>query len=149
MVNTLINISAYPESIPADAAQEGADLTIRGGPLYESRQVLALVRHDGGQVEPWTKKCVKDLREKFSIDHDGAAELVREAITSGNFRNSSWCRGNKETLWAACDAYVLKREEYIRHAHKYMEIEYYVKFAIHQSGKLLLLISCHNPEDRG
>lgn len=149
MVNTLLSMSAYPEPVPADAGQEGADLSIHGGPLYEPPRVLALVRRDGSQVQPWTKKCVRDLRDKLSLDHDGVAQLVREAVTSGDFRNSSWCRGNNETLWAACDAYVLKREEYIRYAHKYMEIEYYIKFALHRSGKLLLLISCHNPEDRG
>ena len=149
MVNTLKNVSAYPGAVPAGVKEKGADRTILGGPLYEPRQVLALVKADGSQLHLWTKKCVKDLRDKLSLDHEGAAELVRDAVASGSYRNSQWCQGNNEIYWVACDAYVLKREEYIRHAHKTMEIEYYVKFAIHGSGKLLLLISCHNPEDRG
>lgn len=148
MVNTLVNVSEFAGAVPQDITEQGFDRTIPDGPLYEQRQVLALLQSDG-RLEPWTRKCVKDLRDKLSLDHEGAAKLVREAVVSGEFRNSEWCRGNRESFWAACDAYVLKREEYIQYAHKYMEIEYYIKFAINRSGKLLLLISCHNPEDRG
>lgn len=145
MVNNPINSSAYQGMPPVE---KQAERGIPGGPLYEKQQVLGLVETDGNCLSPWTKKCIKDMRDKLCIDNDGAAELVRAAVIQGTYRNSEWCQGNKEHIWAACDAYVLKRFEWNRFAHKDLEIEYYVKFAINRSGKLLLLISCHNPENR-
>ena len=50
--------------------------------------------------------------------------------------------------WAACDAYVLVRTEHLPHLRKDMECEYYIKFAIGKTGTVLLLASCHLPEDR-
>ena len=51
--------------------------------------------------------------------------------------------------WAACDAYQLWHNEWVQAAYKEMCFEYYIKFAIGKSGKLLLLVSCHEPQDRG
>lgn len=148
MVNNPINISAYSELVPDYLREQGADRSIAGGPLYDPRRVLELLQGDGSSIHPWTKKCVKDMRDKLCLDHEGVADLVRDAVTRGRYLNSQWCIGNRDHIWAACDAYVLRREEYIVYAHKFMEIEYYLKFAINKSGKLLLLVSCHNPEDR-
>ena len=147
MVNNQTNLSAFTGPLPA-AEAEKSELQISGGPLYKPGEVLELLRAEGGLV-PWTKKCVKDLRDKLCIDNDGAAALVQEAIVSGRYRNSQWCQGKSSHQWAACDAYILKRDEYIPHARRELTIEYYVKFAIGRSGKVILLISCHNPEDRG
>ncbi|WP_341936548.1 hypothetical protein [Marinimicrobium sp. C2-29] len=148
MVNNPINISAYSEPAPDHLQEYGADRGIAGGPLYDPARVLELLQDDGRSIQPWTRKCVKDMRDKLCLDHEGVAELVREAVTRGRYLNSQWCRGNKDHIWAACDAYVLCRGEYMVYAHKFMEIEYYLKFAINKSGKFLLLVSSHNPEDR-
>ena len=91
---------------------------------------------------PWTKDCKNDL-QKHTLDISDARQLVHEAITSGQYLNSQWCVQKPTGPWAACDGYRLFRDEWIEYAHKYMRIEYYIKFAIGKTGKLLLLVSCH------
>lgn len=148
MVNNLKNISCYDGLLPADIASEGADRHIAGGPLYTVDQVQAVLGGGGSKLLPWTGKCRRDLQDKLSMDLDDAAELVRQAIQRGRFKGAEWCCGKAKHLWAACDAYVLTRSEWNRHAHRDLEVEYYVKFSVKASGDLLLLISCHNPEQR-
>lgn len=145
MVNHPLNLSAYAGEPPASAT---ASRRLSDGPLYEPAQVLGLVARDGSQLRPWTKKCITDIRDKLHLDHDGVAELVRDAINLGKYRNSEWCQGNKEHVWVACDAYAVKRKEWNPNAHKEFLFEYFVKFAIDRNGKLLLLISCHLAEER-
>ncbi len=145
MVNARLNLSAHAGEPPSSAE---ANHAIPGGPLYVVADVLTLVACDGSQLTPWTKKCIKDMRDKLNIDHDGAAKLVRDVITGGKYRNSEWCQGKTDYVWAACDAYAFKRKEWNQNAHKEFEVEYFVKFAIGCNGKLLLLVSCHLAEDR-
>ena len=38
--------------------------------------------------------------------------------------------------------------EWIEAAYKSFEVEYYVKFAVGKSGHVLLIVSCHLPENR-
>ncbi|PLY15334.1 MAG: hypothetical protein C0631_07640 [Sedimenticola sp.] len=70
------------------------------------------------------------------------------AVQSGRFRGAEWCVQHPNGPWAACDAYSFVRREWLAHAHREMSMEYYIKFAIAKTGKLLLVVSCHPPEDR-
>lgn len=69
--------------------------------------------------------------------------LGKLLITQGQYVNSQWCVQKPTGPWAACDGYRLFRDEWVEYAHKEMRYEYYVKFAIGKTGKLLLLVSCH------
>jgi hypothetical protein len=93
----------------------------------------------------WTRDAVKDVRDKLELDMNDLIELLR-LISTGKaaYLKSEWCVQKPTGPWAACDSYRIQREEWIKHANKYMSIEYYVKFAIGKTGKLLLIISCHN-----
>lgn len=129
---------------------EGTCLKISNGPLYPAEEVLALLTSLESQaqaIRAWTTKCAQDM-QKWGIDADGACELIKQALRIGHFLGSEWCIQRPDGPWAACDAYSLVRREWIQHAYRELNVEYYTKFAIAKSGKILLVISCHPSEDR-
>ncbi len=144
MVNNIKNLSRYDGAPPAT----WEDRVIDGGPLYPIEEVLRALELGESALVPWTRKCSDDLM-RLALEIDDAVELVREALGSGRYRNSEWCVQSPSGPWAACDAYELRRREWIDAAHKHMVFECYVKFAIGRTGKVLLLVSCHTSEDRG
>ncbi|MET0008713.1 MAG: hypothetical protein ABW124_05350 [Candidatus Thiodiazotropha sp. 6PLUC9] len=138
-------VSRFTGDLPLD---EEACRKIAGGPLYPADEVLALLAGSGAQaVQAWTRKCTADM-QKWSLDTDDLYELMEIAVRSGRFRGAVWCVQRPNGPWAACDAYSLVRREWIAYARKEMDMEYYIKFAIAKTGKLLLVVSCHPPEDR-
>ncbi|WP_291820171.1 hypothetical protein [Marinobacter sp.] len=113
---------------------------------------LYLYCNRGGPIEPearaWTRKCKDDL-QKYTLDAADTVELLTEALQHGRYRDLEWCEQRPTGPRAACDAYTLARKEWIPYAHKEFPIEYYIKFAIAKTGTVILLVSCHLPEDRG
>lgn len=144
MVNNKLNLSAY-QGLPPTGEQE--DRRISGGPLYAVGDVLTLLDQGEKALVPWTRKCKDDLM-RLSLDVADAQELVRVALTRGNYRNSEWCVQKPTGPWAACDAYHFYRREWVQAAHKELDFPYFIKFAVGKTGKLLLLVSCHEPQDR-
>lgn len=146
MVNTRI-VSRFQG--PPPVPEQGADRRIPGGPLYPKADVLALLDREVVEaVKPLTDKCLREV-ENLAFDKKDLVTLIRQAVTSGHFRNSEWCQLNaRQNTWAASDAYSLIREEWMEAAHRDMDIEYYLKFAIGITGKLLILVSCHTPQNR-
>ena len=143
MVNN-INLSNYVGSLPAS---ENAGRKIMGGPLYERNQVLSVLSLGVSVITPWTRKCISDLK-KYNLDHSDVLELLKCALTTGVFKGSEWCVAKSGGAWAACDSYQVIRSEWVENAHKNMQFEYYVKFALGKSGNLILTVSCHLSEDR-
>lgn len=139
MVIKQINVSAYSGRFPSP---DSTDLIIHDGPLYDSKQVLSLLNKGDNNTIPWTRRCKADL-QRMSFDIADARALIKDALRSGQYLNSQWCEQKPSGPWAACDAYRLVRDEWNEYAHKEFRIEYYVKFAIGKTGKILLLISCH------
>lgn len=112
-------------------------------PLYPTAEVLDLLdKRSTGAFTLWTNDCQKDV-QNLELDHDGVMELIRYALSNGRFLNAQWCQQRPGGPWAACDAYSVIRSEWIDAAFKSFNIQYYVKFALNKSGKLLLLVSCH------
>jgi len=144
MVNRRINISAYPGTPPADKRRS---LAIAGGPLYSKERVLGVLARGTAALRLWTRKCASDVK-RFDMDLDQVVGLLRLALERGVFKGSQWCTDKPEGSWAACDSYQVFWRQWMPAAHKEIEFEYYVKFAIAKSGALLLLVSCHPPEDR-
>lgn len=144
MVNTRI-VSRYSGKLPLG---EGVSRKIPGGPLYPPSEVLALLADSGSQaVHAWTDKCNRDI-QKWSLDAEDLCELIEIAVRSGRFRGAEWCEQRPNGPWAACDAYSLVRREWMAFAHREMDMEYYIKFAVAKTGTVLLVVSCHPPEDR-
>lgn len=128
------NLSAFNGVSPKD----GESRKIAGGPLYPLADVQALTLQPGS-LNLWTRRCMQDVA-KLGFDADDVGGLIRE-LTEQDYRDSEWCDNGKS--WAACDAYTLKRFEFIEAAGKSFRIEYFLKFALGKSGKLILIVSCH------
>jgi hypothetical protein len=144
MVN-IKNISCYNGAVPACI---DAERTIPGGPLYQPEDVLALLKENGCKsVVAWTRKCQDDL-QKYAMNTEDAMDLVKRCLRSGQFLGSEWCKQNPNGPWAACDAYRIFVRQEVKAAHKEMDFEYYIKFAIGKTGLILLLVSCHLSENR-
>lgn len=143
MVNTII-VSRFIGELPLE---EGACRKIAGGPLYPTDKVLALLAESGAQaVSAWSNGCHSDM-QKWSLDTEDLVELIEAAVHSGRFLGAEWCIPHPNGPWAACDAYSLVRREWVANAHREMDMEYYIKFAIAKTGMLLLVASCHPPKN--
>lgn len=134
MVNNRV-VSAYVTSLP----EEGRSLKIAGGPLYALGQVQWLT-HRENSVVFWTRDCRHNV-QSLAWSKDDVAELIQQ-LAGRHYRDSEWCE-NGQGAWAACDAYAMKRSEWIEAARKEMTVEYFLKFAISKTGSLVLMVSCH------
>lgn len=114
-------------------------MKIPDGPLYELAMVQALAKQEG-TLRLWTTKCAQDVRNLLWDETDVAALLC--ALERHQYLDSEWC-SNGRGAWAACDAYRVKRREWVQAAHKEMEMEYFVKFAVGKTKALVLTVSCH------
>ena len=133
MVNFII-VSEYSDGpVPGDRVKIG------GGPLYSLERVQGLVSKSGGLLL-WTRKCSRDVAN-LTWDADDVAELI-QSLTPSDYKDSEWC-DNGKGAWAACDAYTVRRREWVEAAHKEMTMEYFLKFAIGKTGALVLMVSCH------
>jgi hypothetical protein len=144
MVNNK-NVSRYSGSLPESVA---TNRKIAGGPIYGPDEVLALLDETGsGCIRAWTRGCIEDL-QKYSMDLDDVEELIRLCFRSGRYIDSEWCQQKTDGPWAACDSYQVTQRKWVNYAHKEMDFENYIKFAIGKTGQLMLLISCHPSEIR-
>ena len=130
-------VSLYDAKLP----EVGERREIRGGPLYHKDHVLQLLTEQENIVL-WTRKCAEDL-QYWKIELEDVAELIKTGLDKGTFLGSQWCEQKKSGPWAACDAYRISRWEWSDMFHKGISVEYYIKFAINRTGKLLLIVSCH------
>jgi hypothetical protein len=144
MVNTRKNLSAYAGTPPSD---DQADRRIPDGPLYTREEVLAILATGEAAIKLWTQKCMRDV-QKYDMEPADVVDLVKIALNGGKFKGSQWCTNKPGGAWAACDSYQLFFRQWIETANKHMDVEYYVKFAIGRSGNMMLIISCHPPEER-
>jgi hypothetical protein len=130
---TFIVVSEYSGGpIPGDRVK------IEGGPLYSLERVQGLAVRPGG-LFLWTRKCLRDVAN-LTWDADDVASVI-SALKSSDYKDSEWCDNGKS--WAACDAYTIRRREWIETARKEMTVEYFLKFAIGKTGALVLMVSCH------
>jgi len=125
----------------AELPEAGQRREIKGGPLYDRGHVLELLDKEKN-IQAWTRKCRDDL-QNWGLDPEDIVELISMSLSEGNFLGSQWCEQEENGPWAACDAYSIFRLEWSEAAHRKISTEYYVKFAINKTGKLLLIVSCH------
>jgi hypothetical protein len=134
MVRRVI-LSEYISDPPAKPGRVKIDVS---GPLYDLARIRALVV-DESRLWLWTERCRKDVHELFDSDLEQVAGLVLGPM---EYINSEWCENGKGAI-AACDAYRVRRAEWVAAANRTMTMEYFVKFAIGKTGQLVLLVSCH------
>lgn len=139
MVNSTI-VSQFQG--PPNPPKGGGSRKIPGGPLYPVAQVVVLL--ESADIRLWTKKCIQDA-QKLAFDTDDIKQLMQSAFTEGRYIDSEWTVQSSRAgaPWAACDAYSYQRDEWIANAGRNMKVEYYLKFSIAKSGKVILTVSCH------
>lgn len=126
---------------PPNPCEVGEDRKIPNGPLFTKDEIEAAL--DNGQIKPVTQDCINDL-QALGLDLEDLKVIVGEAINSGKYKDSEWALLNRERgVWTACDAYVLKRDEWVDKANKSMSIEYYLKFSLSNEGEMILTVSFH------
>lgn len=126
---------------PPNPCEAGASRKIPDGPLFKKDEVEAVLATGG--IKTVTKDCLKDLLA-LELDLDDLKVIVGEAINSGNYKDSEWALLNRDRgVWLACDAYLLKRKEWVDTASKFMWIDYYLKFSLSNRGEMILTVSFH------
>lgn len=136
MVNTK-NVSLFGGTPPSPMQGRAK---IPGGPLYKADEVIRALATAPPRFA--TSKCAANAQD-LAISAEQAGQMIASAINRGRYRDSEWCvLGNNGTV-AACDAYVLTETGWNDAAHREMECEYYLKFAIGKAGNIVLMISCH------
>jgi hypothetical protein len=143
MVNNRLNLSAYSGDPPAEGE---TDRRIAGGPLYPAEAIRGVLARGASAIFPVTDKCSADM-QRYSIDAADIIEIIEAALANGRFRRSEWCRC-RGGAWAACDGYSVKLRQQAPNSYAEIWFDYYLKFAIGRTGVLILIVSCHLPEDR-
>jgi hypothetical protein len=127
-------VSEYSEDSPSNES----GLRIEGGPLYDLVRIQRVALQKDS-VRLWTRKSKVNAAD-LNLDTGDIAQWL-QALQPSQFRNSEWCTDGAS--WAACDAYVIQRNEWVAAAHKYMLMVYFLKFALSKTGALVLIVSCH------
>jgi hypothetical protein len=139
MVNNLNNVGKF-QALPVPNNIKTGRIKV-DGPLYSKEETLAMI----GQItiRPATRTCTLRTQELGLDSQESLKEFLRDALFLGQYIDSEWCALSL-TSCAACDAYCFKRkEENYRMTTGFMEIEYFVKYAISKVGTVMLLVSCH------
>lgn len=134
----IIILSEYSTSAPTQLGS--GRIKIEGGPLYALARVQQLV-DDSNCINLFTRRCIGEVHKLFDSDLEQVAWLI-QALTSRDYIDSEWCENGKNGI-AACDAYRIRCTEAIAATNKPTTVEYFVKFAVGKTGKLVLLVSCH------
>jgi len=132
-----VNVSRYAAPPPEADHQ---NRRIAGGPLYFEAEVLAALADQGATF--WTRRSAENAQE-LGLDHGDVAELLRDALRLGRYHGSEWCEQKPSGPWAASDVYLLSRREWNDNAFRELPIDYYLKFALAKSGRVVLTVSCH------
>ena len=132
----IVVVSEYSSNPPSTNGR----VKIAGGPCYALDRVQALAA-DEDRLKLWTEKCRRDVHKLFDGDLEQVAALVG-CLKASDYIDSEWCDNGNSAL-AACDAYSLRRKEFVPSAGKEMPIDYFLKFAVGKAGHLVLMVSCH------
>ncbi|CUS49187.1 MAG: hypothetical protein HLUCCO02_04040 [Idiomarinaceae bacterium HL-53] len=137
MVNNKI-LSHFKDDPPTEWSDAGR--RIGAGLLYPVEEIIRLLSNSD-VIRASTEKCRNDI-QALELDNEELARLIKNAVTGGRYRKSVWCRLSAKAI-AACDDYVVIDKTWVEAAHKEIDCEIYLKFAINSNGKLLLMVSCH------
>jgi hypothetical protein len=134
----IIILSEYSLNPPKELGT--GRIKIANGPLYDLKRVKTLLEHED-DLNLWTEKCRKDVHKWFDADHQRVIALIK-TLKTDDYIDSEWCENGKGAI-AACDAYRIQSTEPALATGQLLRMEYFLKFAISKTGKVVLLVSCH------
>lgn len=141
MVNdTIVGRFTGPPYHPQDSE---SNRKIPDGPLFLINEVQEALDKQGVRVV--TRDCKNDLQQ-LEFDLEDLISIVSEAIKTGTYKDSEWAlikNDGERRVWVACDAYVLRRNEWVKTVGREMPVEYYLKFSLSNYGEIVLTVSCH------
>lgn len=137
--------------LPWPPSQDVESSRAIGGPLWQLGEIHAIAKlqlQQGHGLVPITDSCLLDL-QKLSFERDDVAQLILQ-LNHGHYDKSLWCLTSPragvqlrpEKLWYPCDAYTISRREQVL-AGSTINVDYYLKFCMTSSRKLVLLLSVH------
>ncbi len=109
--------------------------------MYDLARVKQLAADNPDCIHLFTRTCIGEVHKLFDSDTEQVAALI-QALNPRDYIDSEWCENGKSGV-AACDAYGIRRAEVIAASGKLITVEYFLKFAVGRTGKLVLLVSCH------
>jgi len=135
MVNIAV-LSEYSHNPPTSLGR----VKIGNGPLYKLARVKTIAR-DSGALKLVTRNCRKEFGKLFEHDYVALTCLI-QSLSDSDYLHSEWCESSPIAV-VACDAYRAYRIDTAPVTGKVMNMEYFVKFAIGQSGDLIFIVSLH------
>ena len=113
------------------------------GALFDLSKVKELSAE--GMLRTVTEKCDMHLAEMgLSLYGDVAEMIVR--LVEGDYYESQWCKSSStkaKGVWLKCDVYKTTKSIYNKHTCKDDHYDYYLKFSMGPTGKVILIVSCH------
>lgn len=139
-VTIMVN-NSLPRMLPPGTVLTESQRVI-AGPVYELSDVQAIARSKGTKgINVITKDCQEEVTGYF-LDASDLQDMILE-LKQKDYHNSLWCLATPKSPWFAADAYRLLRIERDNVQRITVRYQYYLKFAISQTGSILLFFSVH------
>lgn len=117
------------------------DRRIGTAPIYNLGELLKQIPEN--DFIPGTRDCKDDLAE-LQWEKRHILRALR-AATDDCYRNSQWCQ-TSSSKWIPCDAYVVTNQKTGDRTPR--QVDVYIKIGLSsQTGKVVLVVSCHEPEE--
>ena len=143
---TRCNISLWEGPVPSEEqlqAPKGRQIAEKR--LYPVERVQSILAKGAEHVVLWTKGCRDDVSARL-WDTEDVLELLQHALISGKAVRPEWCAAMPTGPLAACDVYIVYRKERHPVTGRDILMQYYLKFAIAKTEKVVLVVSCHTTE---
>lgn len=142
-----INLSIYNRGQPPGLGRS----RYIDGPIYGKTDAknLALAH----QQELSTVES-RNHAQDMGLSASQISDLLVLAIDSGFYHTSEWCiqsvvKAKNKAFWVATDVYLVTRVETDHKTGNEVVRDYYLKFGISRSGKMILFISNHLERQNG
>lgn len=146
MVNRYI-VSKYVDAPPTEAVLASGSRRINKKYLYDIADIrkLASTPDTDESVLAWTAGAKADI-SGLLWDMEDVKELILHALDHGRRLKPEWCVQSPDGPLAACDVFIVSRHEVGKRDNVRRIMQYYLKFAVSKTGRLLLIASCHTTE---
>lgn len=137
--NQPINVSRHGGTPPTNGVSKESRY-IGSARLYTDADVRALIEQLSFRLV--TKDAIANAAD-LGFEQEDIRDLLTEMLRIGRYLKSEWCQISGKNAWAACDAYVVTKKCWCENANREISNDIYIKFAIANTGLILIIVSCH------